>query len=176
MVLGVRRPWAVLGSLLFLALAPGTVIVVVPFWISGWRMRPPLLGVEASRLAGAALVVAAMAMLLDSFARFALRGQGTPAPILPTRHLVVSGLYRHVRNPMYVAVVSAIVGQGLFLGDVGVLAYGALLWLLFHAFVLGYEEPTLRRTFGEEYEAFVANVPRWIPRLRPWHAPPGAAR
>lgn len=177
MVRGMRRPLALLGSFVFLALAPGTVIVAVPGWISGWRLRPALLGLEASRVAGAALVLGAVIVLLDSFARFALRGEGTPAPILPTRHLVVSGLYRRVRNPMYVAVVSAVLGQGLFLGDLRVLAYGAVLWLVFHAFVVGYEEVTLRRTFGAEYEAFVANVPRWIPRLRPWHPPPpGAGR
>jgi len=90
-----------------------------------------------------------------------------PAPAIPTRHLVVTGLYRYVRNPMYVAVVSAILGQGLILGNVSVLEYGALVWLLFHLFVLVYEEPTLRASFGPEYEAFCAAVPRWIPRLSP---------
>ena len=116
----------------------------------------------------AALGVGGLAVLLDSFARFALRGLGTPAPVLPPSRLVVTGLYRHVRNPMYVAVVSLIVGQGLVLGDPRVIGYGACVWLAFHLFVLGYEEPTLRRTFGAEYERFCANVPRWIPRLRPW--------
>jgi len=81
---------------------------------------------------------------------------------------VVTGLYRCVRNPMYVGVVSVIAGQGLLLGNARVLGYGALVWLAFSLFVLGYEEPTLRRTFGAEYERFCANVPRWIPRLRPW--------
>ncbi len=107
-------------------------------------------------------------MLLDSFVRFALEGLGTPAPVLPTEHLVVTGLYRFVRNPMYVGVLSVILGQGLLLGDTQVLRYGAVVWLAFGLFVIGYEEPTLRRTFGEEYERFCANVPRWIPRLRPW--------
>jgi Phospholipid methyltransferase len=107
-------------------------------------------------------------VLLDSFARFALQGLGTPAPISPTRHLVVTGLYRHVRNPMYVSVVSLIVGQGLLFGNLRVLEYGFAVWLAFHLFVLLYEEPTLRSTFGAGYEAFCANVPRWIPRLRPW--------
>ena len=167
-----KRGWAVLGSLVFLVLAPGTVVLLVPWWITRWQMRPPLLGLGASRVAGVALIVAGAAVLLDSFARFALRGRGTPAPILPTQHLVVIGLYRHVRNPMYLAVVSAIAGQGLLLGDLRVVAYATLLWAVFHLFVLGYEEPTLRRTFGAEYEAFKASVPRWIPRLRPWRAPP----
>ena len=110
-------------------------------------------------------------VLLDSFARFALQGLGTPAPVLPTRHLVVTGFFRHVRNPMYVAVASLIFGQGLFFGSVTVLEYGAAVWLAFFLFVLLYEEPTLRRTFGAEYEEFRAHVPRWIPRLRPWQGP-----
>jgi protein-S-isoprenylcysteine O-methyltransferase Ste14 len=166
------RRLAVIASLAFLALAPGTVVLLVPWWLTRWRMGPPLLGLGVSRAAGAALCLAGAAALLDSFARFVLRGRGTPAPILPTRHLVVSGLYRHVRNPMYVAVVSAVVGQGLFLGDLRVVAYGAALWAAFHLFVLVYEEPTLRRTFGAEYDAFRGNVPRWIPRLRPWQRRP----
>jgi len=170
------RPLAVLGSLAFLVLAPGTVAGVVPWWISRWRMQPAFLGLALGRAIGAALVVAACAALLDSFARFALRGLGTPAPVLPTRHLVVTGLYRHVRNPMYVAVVSAVLGQALLLGDARVLAYGAFLWLVFHLFVLGYEEPTLQRSYGPEYEVFCANVPRWVPRLRPWRGLTSARR
>ncbi len=107
-------------------------------------------------------------MLLDSFARFAIEGLGTPAPVFPTRHLVVTGWYRYVRNPMYVAVVSIIVGQALLFGSITLLEYGALVWLFFHLFVLAYEEPTMRATFGEEYRLYCANVPRWIPRLSPW--------
>lgn len=162
------RRLAVLGSLAFLLLAPGTVVLLVPWWLTGWRMGPALLGVGAVRVAGAALCLAGAAALLDSFARFALRGLGTPAPVLPARRLVVSGLYRHVRNPMYVAVVAAVVGQGLLLGDLRVIAWGLLLWIAFHLFVVGYEEPTLRGSFGDEYETFRANVPRWIPRVRGW--------
>lgn len=112
------------------------------------------------------LIVAGVSVLLDSFVRFALQGLGTPSPVFPTRHLVVSGLYRYVRNPMYAAVVSVIAGQGLLLGNVRLRQYGALVWVGFHAFVVVYEEPTLRRAFGPEYEAFCKDVPRWIPRLR----------
>jgi protein-S-isoprenylcysteine O-methyltransferase Ste14 len=160
------RRGALLGSLVFLVVVPGTVAGLVPWWISRWEMQRPLLGVAGLRIAGAVLIALGAAALLDSFARFALRGVGTPAPVLPTRHLVVTGLYRHVRNPMYVAVVSVIGGQGLLLGDVRLLAYALLVWLVVHLFVVGYEEPTLRRSFGDEYEAFRANVPRWIPRVR----------
>jgi len=163
-----RRLWAGLGSLLFFLLAPGFVAGLVPWWISRWHMQPPLLGLSLLRVAGATLIALGTPSLLDSFTRFALQGLGTPAPIFPTRHLVLTGLYRHVRNPMYVGVVSVIVGQGLLLGNVRVLGYGVLVWLAFYLFVVGYEEPTLRRTFGAEYERFCAQVPRWIPRLRSW--------
>ena len=112
--------------------------------------------------------MAGLAVLLDSFARFALRGRGTPAPVLPPTHLVVSGLYRYVRNPMYVAVLALVAGQGLLLGDVRVAAWGALLLVGFHLFVVGYEEPALRRAFGAEYERYCAGVRRWIPRWTAW--------
>jgi protein-S-isoprenylcysteine O-methyltransferase Ste14 len=84
--------------------------------------------------------------------------------VFPTRHLVVTGLYRFVRNPMYLAVVSAVAGQGLLLADVRILEWAALVWLACHLFVVAYEEPTLRRSFGPEYDAFRDTVPRWIPR------------
>jgi protein-S-isoprenylcysteine O-methyltransferase Ste14 len=163
-----RRLFAVLGSALFLTVAPGTVAGLVPWWISRWRVQLPLLGFPLLRGAGILLVIAGVPVLLDSFARFALTGLGTPAPVFPTRHLVVSGLYQYVRNPMYIAVVSVIIGQGLLFGNIRVLEYGALVWLGFHLFVLAYEEPALRATFGTEYKAFCDQVPRWIPRLRPW--------
>lgn len=131
-------------------------------------MRAPLLGVSAFRILGVILILEGIPILLDSFARFALQGLGTPAPVLPTEHLVVTGLYRFVRNPMYVGVVLTIFGQGLLFGDTRLLVYGVIAWVVTHLFVLAYEEPTLRRTFGEEYKIFCANVPRWIPRLKPW--------
>lgn len=166
---GLRRSSAVLGSVFFLLLAPGTVAGLVPWWISGWRMQAPLLHFSPLRWVGVLLIVAGVPVLLDSFARFALKGLGTPAPVFPTRHLVVSGLYRYVRNPMYVAVAAVIFGQGLLFGNVGVLEYGVLVWLGFHLFVLLYEEPALRHTFGAEYQDFCANVGRWVPRWSPWH-------
>ena len=161
---------AVLGSALFFVLAPGTVAGLVPWWISRWHFETPIIGWLPLRIAGAVLVTAGVLVLLDSFMRFALQGLGTPAPVFPTRHLVITGLYRYVRNPMYVAVVAAILGQGLIFGNVHLLEYGAAVWLAFHLFVVAYEEPTLRATFGAEYGAFCGGVPRWIPRLSPWRS------
>ena len=142
----------------------------MPWWISRYRLEPATPDVWVARGFGCLLIAAGILFLLDSFARFALKGIGTPAPIAPTRHLVVSGYYRFVRNPMYVAVFALILGQALLFGDLALYAYAVIVWGAFCAFVLGYEEPTLRRTFGEEYLAYCKQVPRWIPRVRPWTA------
>jgi protein-S-isoprenylcysteine O-methyltransferase Ste14 len=158
----------VLGSLLFLVVAPGTLAVLLPWEISRWRLGPPLLGWTWLRALGAVLILLGLPVLLDAFRRFALEGRGTPAPIAPPERLVVRGFYRHVRNPMYVAVTSLILGQGLLLGNRALLLYGVVVMLGFHLFVLFYEEPTLRRLFGAEYEAYRAGVHRWLPRFTPW--------
>lgn len=163
---------AIIGSAVFLVIAPGFVAGLVPCWISHWRLEAPFFGMPLFRLAGGALILMGVAGLLDSFVRFAVQGLGTPAPVFPTRHLVITGLYRYVRNPIYVAVVSTILGQGLVLGNLTLLEYGGLVWLLFHLFVLVYEEPTLRASFGSEYKKFCAEVPRWIPRFTPWRSHP----
>jgi protein-S-isoprenylcysteine O-methyltransferase Ste14 len=126
--------------------------------------------VDLTRILGGILIIVGVPGLVDSFIRFALEGLGTPAPIAPTQKLVVTGLYRHVRNPIYIAVVAVILGQAFLFGDWRLPWYGALLWLFFHVFVVMYEEPTLTQTFGTEYESFRTNVPRWIPRLTPWRA------
>jgi protein-S-isoprenylcysteine O-methyltransferase Ste14 len=162
-----RKVLAVLGSAVFLVIAPGCVAGLVPWWISHWQVEAPFFGLAVFRFAGALLVALGLIGLLNSFARFALQGLGTPAPVFPTRHLVVSGLYRYVRNPMYIAVVMTILGQALIFGNSSLLEYGGIVWLLFHLFVLIYEEPTLRATFGGEYDSFCAEVPRWIPWLTP---------
>ena len=165
-----KRAQSIIGAAIFLALAPGIVAAAVPWWVSGWRMNEPLLGFVGVRVIGALLIACGLPVLLDSFARFALQGLGTPAPVAPTKHLVITGFYRYVRNPMYIAVGLMIIGQGLLLGKRDVLLYGAAVCLGFAAFVWLYEEPTLRRTFGSEYQEFCANVPRWIPCLRPWRS------
>ena len=114
------------------------------------------------------LVTLGVIGLVDSFVRFAVQGVGTPAPLFPTRHLVVTGLYRYVRNPMYLAVLSTILGQGLIFGNLTLLEYSGMVWLVFHLFVVVYEEPTLRASFNSEYKLFCTEVPRWIPRFTPW--------
>ena len=159
---------SVIGSLAFLVLAPGVVAGLLPGAISQWRLGPWPFGEAAFRTVGVVMALAGFAWLVDSFARFALQGLGTPAPVFPTRKLVVSGGYRFVRNPMYVAVLALILGQALLFASVPVALYGLVVAAAFYVFVKLYEEPTLARTFGDEYKIYRATVPGWLPRLRPW--------
>jgi len=160
-----RRGEAHIGSALFFLLAPGTVAGLIPYWITGWRIEPNA-SVMLS-LIGGVLIVPFLALLVDCFARFARAG-GTPAPVAPTEHLVVSGPYRYVRNPMYVAVSGLIFSQALLFGSAALLAYGVAIFTAFVLFVTGYEEPALRDTYGASYTAYCAAVPPWWPRLTPW--------
>jgi protein-S-isoprenylcysteine O-methyltransferase Ste14 len=159
---------AILGSALFFVAAPSVLAGLIPWSITHWEFLPPLFDLQATRVVGILLIVAGLPWLVDSFARFALQGLGTPAPIAPTQNLVVTGLYRYVRNPIYIAVVAVILDQSMLFGDWRLMTYGGLMWLGFHGFVLAYEEPVLAEQFGVQYEDFRANVPRWIPRLSPW--------
>jgi len=166
-----QRVSAVLGSALFFLVAPCVLAGLIPWSMTRWEFRPAFFGLESARSIGVILILVGLPGLVDSFARFALQGLGTPAPVAPTKNLVVTGLYRHVRNPIYLAVVAIILGQALLFGDWRLVLLGALLWLAFHLFVVAYEEPTLRGTLGSEYEAYCANVRRWVPRVVPWRAP-----
>ena len=152
------RGLAVLGSAVFFLIAPTTVAGVVPWWISRWRLQAPFFDLQLIRWFGVVLILLGIPVLVDTFTRFALQGGGTPAPVAPTQHLVITGPNRYVRNPIYLALVAIVLGQGLILGNARLLVYGALLWIGFHIFVLAYEEPTLRRRFGAEYDTYCANV------------------
>ena len=165
-----QKAGAVLGSALFFVVAPCVLAGLIPWSMTSWEFGRALFGLEVTRAIGVVFILIGLPGLVDSFARFALQGLGTPAPVAPTQTLVVTGLYRYVRNPIYVAVVAIILGQALLFGDWRLVVYGALFWLASHVFVVAYEEPTLKQTFGAQYEAFRANVPRWVPRLTPWRA------
>jgi protein-S-isoprenylcysteine O-methyltransferase Ste14 len=154
---------SLLKTFVFTVLVPGTVAGYVP-----WRLRrdaAPVTGVEA----WAAIAVMAIGItiyLYTAFWGFALIGGGTPAPIAPTKILVVKGLHRYVRNPMYIGVALVIGGQAWLFHSLRIAIYLACFGLIVHLFVLFYEEPTLGKQFGEEYERYRASVPRWIPKLR----------
>jgi protein-S-isoprenylcysteine O-methyltransferase Ste14 len=160
-----RRSVAAAGSSVFMVLAPGTVAGLGPWLLTGWHGAgwwPPV------RVLGGAVVLASGLVLVQAFARFVVEGLGTPAPVAPTEHLVVGGLYRYVRNPMYIAVVAAILGQALLFGRPVLVGYAAAVGALTWAFAKWYEEPTLARRFGAEYERYKSAVPGWWPRARPW--------
>ncbi|HEX2373592.1 MAG TPA: methyltransferase [Actinomycetota bacterium] len=165
---------AALGSAVFFALAPGVVAGLVPWWLTGWQARtlPPWW--LPLRIAGALLLAAGAGVLVSAFARFVVEGLGTPAPVAPTRELVVGGLYRYVRNPMYLGVLAAIVGQALVLGQPALLLYAVTVAAAFVVFARWYEEPTLARQFGDRYLAYRRAVPGWWPRRRPWRPTGGS--
>jgi protein-S-isoprenylcysteine O-methyltransferase Ste14 len=168
-----RKSAAAVGSMVFLVFAPGTTAALIPWLLTGWheRVPPPH---PLIRLAGLGLMVVGAGIVLSAFARFVLEGRGTPAPVAPTPRLVVGGLYRHVRNPMYLAVAATIIGQALLLGRPELLVYAALFLGTTAMFVHWYEEPTLREQYGDEYEAYRRAVPGWWPRLRAWTPADGA--
>ena len=160
------RTGALVGSAAFFVLAPGTVAGLIPWLITHWRM-----GEGASpgvSIVGALIIALSLALLIECFVRFAVHGAGTPAPIAPTSKLVVSGAYARTRNPMYVAVIGLIFGQSLLFASAALIAYGITMWFVFALFVIYREEPRLQREFPDEYDAYVANVPRWRPRFSPW--------
>jgi protein-S-isoprenylcysteine O-methyltransferase Ste14 len=156
---------AAAGSLLFLVVTPGVVAGLVPWALTGWEVADPPLIVA---VVGYVLLVAGVGVLLHAFARFVTEGLGTPAPVAPTQHLVIGGLYRHVRNPMYIAVALTIIGQAMVLGRPALLVYAVVFGVTVASFVYLYEQPTLTEQFGAEYEAYCDAVPAWLPRLRPW--------
>jgi len=163
-----NRVVAAAGSAGFFVLAPGIVAGLLPWLITGWRadpIWPPL------RVLGWVILVSAVAVLVAAFARFVIEGFGTPAPIAPPQKLVVGGFYRHVRNPMYIAVLSAIIGQALVFGQLLVLVYAVVVTAGFYAMVHWHEEPSLRRNFGTQYDTYRSAVPGWLPRVRPWQPP-----
>jgi protein-S-isoprenylcysteine O-methyltransferase Ste14 len=159
-----RRCWAIVNTILFSILVPGTVAILIPRWLLGGFARPingPLTWI------GGTIFAVGTAIYFRCAWEFAVRGLGTPAPIAPTKYLVTTALHRYVRNPMYLGVALAIVGEATLFLSLQVAEYAGLMLLIAHTFVVLYEEPTLRRQFGESYEEYRQHVPRWIPQLRP---------
>lgn len=156
-------------TLIYATLFVGVVLVFLPARVLSWSGigRPAAIGLP--QVAGMATVLAGAVVALWCVFAFALVGKGTPAPFDPPRRLVVRGPYRWVRNPMFLGAGTALAGAALFYRSVQLLGYLALLWVIIHVFVVKYEEPTLRRLFGEAYRGYCRQVRRWWPR------PPGPA-
>jgi protein-S-isoprenylcysteine O-methyltransferase Ste14 len=154
----------VVRAALFIAIAPGSIAGWLPWYISGWK-RPRL--DEPLGVGGVIVAVFGWLVLLWCAREFAIRGRGTPAPYDPPRQLVADGLYRFVRNPMYVAVIISLLGQAALYRSRSVLWYTAIVALGFHLRVMLYEEPKLRELFGRSFDDYTARVPRWLPRVAP---------
>lgn len=160
-----RTAWLALVSLAFTVVGgPGLLVGLVPWLLTRWEVEEPPFGFVPLRVMGAVLVAAGLPVLLESIVRFIRVGRGTLVPVVPTETLVVNGLYRYVRNPMYLAVITMILGEAAFFGSSSVLLYAGVVALGFHLFVTGYEEPTLRRTYGPQYDTYCRAVRRWLPR------------
>ena len=160
------RRGAAIGSLLFVVGMPGVMGFLVPYWITGgWNgSGAPL----ALQIAGVALLALGVGALAHTVIRFVVEGMGTPFPAAPTKNLVIGGLYRYVRNPMYLAVIAIILGQAAILGSLSLLVYAAIFWVIVASFVHFYEEPTLSSEYGEQYAAYRRAVRGWWPRATPW--------
>jgi protein-S-isoprenylcysteine O-methyltransferase Ste14 len=168
------RRGAAVGSFLFAVGQPGLVAGLVPYWITGgWNGSGAPVPLQ---VCGAALLVLGLGVLAHTVIRFAVEGLGTPFPAAPTKNLVVGGLYRYVRNPMYLAVIAIILGQAAILGSASLLVYAAIVWVIVASFVRFYEEPTLSSEYGEQYAAYRRAVRGWRPRTTPWRGDHGSPR
>lgn len=150
-------------SILFFILAPGMVAGVIPLTLlrNGSKLETGFVSYLALPL-----WVIGTTVLIWCFWDFLAKGKGTPAPTDPPKQLVVSGLYKYVRNPMYFGVLLIIIGHFIWFGYWGLLIYAVVVWIAFNLFVRLYEEPNLRKRFGAEYENYLKSVPRWIPRVK----------
>ncbi|MGA7339214.1 MAG: isoprenylcysteine carboxylmethyltransferase family protein [Terracidiphilus sp.] len=159
---------SILVSILFVVFGgPGLLLVYLPFWITRFRIaaEPRWLTILAC-----ALIVLGLTPLFESIVRFIRVGRGTLVPNVPTERLVVTGLYRHVRNPMYVGVLTSLAGEALLFEKRGMAVLLAAVWLGMHLFVCLYEEPTLTRRHPADYPDYQRHVPRWLPRFTPWRS------
>jgi len=159
-----RSSTAAVGTAIFFIAAPCVVAGLVPLLLTRWEFGPPWRASVLLAVIGVLIMIAGTAVLLNAFVRFAWEGRGTPAPVAPTEELVITGPYRWVRNPMYLAVVAVIIGQALLLRQASLLIYAAVVAAAFVAFVKLYEERVLAERYGEVYRSYQATVSGWIPR------------
>jgi protein-S-isoprenylcysteine O-methyltransferase Ste14 len=143
----------------------GFLLVYIPGLLLGSANARPVI-IEAPQIAGMIITSLGTAIALWCLFTFAVVGRGTPAPFDPPRLLVIRGPYRFVRNPMYIGAILTLLGVALFYGSLSILIYAGVFFLATHLFVVFYEEPTLRRTFGSDYEAYCSRVKRWWPKKR----------
>ncbi len=151
-----------LKTIVFTFIVPGSVTILVPYWVLSSRSVPPLeLGLF--RYFGALPILIGAAIYFWCAWDFTFAGRGTPAPIDPPKELVVRGLYRYVRNPMYVGILSIVLGEAILFASLNLFTYLGVMFIIFFLVVMVYEEPTLKQKFGESYRRYCRDVPRWIP-------------
>lgn len=156
------RAFAILKTAVFTIFVPGTVAGYVPYRL----LRQPIkLFFDVLGIIGIVAIALGAAGYFSCAWYFAYHGLGTPAPIDPPKTLIVQGLNRYVRNPMYLSVLLVILGEAALFHARHLLIYAACVWFIAHLFVLLYEEPALSRKFGESYEHYRQSVPRWIPHF-----------
>jgi protein-S-isoprenylcysteine O-methyltransferase Ste14 len=157
--------FVVVRALTYATLFTGLVLIYLPARLLSWSgiVRPA--AIDVAQVAGMVVASAGAALALWCVIAFASIGRGTPAPFDPPRRLVMQGPYRLVRNPMYVGAGFALAGAALFYESLPLLGYSVVFLLAAHLFVVWYEEPTLRRAFGHEYDAYCRQVRRWWPSL-----------
>jgi protein-S-isoprenylcysteine O-methyltransferase Ste14 len=162
----------VLKTILFILVVPGSTIVIIPYYLlnSGYELFALNLGFL--RLFGVFPIVTGLAIAFWCVWDFVFTGKGTPSPIDPPKNLVKKGLYQFVRNPMYLGAASILLGEVLLFGSAALFVYAIFVVLVFHLFVTCYEEPVLKRKFGDSYKDYFISVPRWIPQLNLFKAVP----
>jgi protein-S-isoprenylcysteine O-methyltransferase Ste14 len=155
----------VLRHVLSILLLPFTVTVVLPVLLLEQDRAQAAVGLRA---AGALVAALGLVLVFVTIAHFARKGRGTLAPWDPPRHLVVSGVYRHVRNPMISGVILILIGESLFFASTAIALLAAGFFAINAVLIPLYEERELTRRFGAEYGEYKRNVPRWVPRLTVW--------
>ena len=167
-----NRAEAGIASAVFFCAAPGVVGGLVPWLLTGWVLPPAsTMSLIVRGCLAAVAVLLGVVVLVGAFVRFVREGSGTPAPVAPTDRLVIGGMFRFVRNPMYLAVVTILLGQSVLFASTTLLMYALLVWAAMVAFVRWYEEPVLAARYGQQYEDYRRNVRAWWPRLTPWNSP-----
>lgn len=153
-----------LKTIIFTIIVPGTVLVWAPYLLLSSSSVQGSLDTAGLRYVGVIPVLLGAAIYLWCAWDFTFAGKGTPAIIDPPKQLVARGLYRYVRNPMYIGVLLVIAGEALLFQSLALIEYAAVVFVFTYLFVIFYEEPTLSRKFGESYRSYCREVPRWIPR------------
>ena len=158
--------FVIIRTIIYATIFIGLVLIYVPARLLTWSGIVRLTVIELPQVAGMVVGIVGAVVALSCILTFVSTGKGTPAPFDPPRKLVIQGPYRFVRNPMYVGAIVSIAGAALFYQSLWLLGYTGILFLLSHCFVVFYEELTLRKTFGQEYETYCRQVNRWLPKLK----------